>query len=76
MCVVATVQLLGSRTFCVTMTDDSAAEREAVLKTWPETQLLLCQFHVNQAVWRWLQQGRVRISDFSVTITKTMLKLK
>jgi len=46
----------------ITMTDDSAAEREAIAKVWPLTHLLLCQFHVNQAVWRWLQQGNVRSS--------------
>lgn len=36
------------------MTDDSAAERNALRKVFPESKLLLCIFHVTQAVWRWL----------------------
>lgn len=43
----------------ITMTDDSAAERDAIAEVWAQTLLFLCQFHVNQAVWRWLMQGKV-----------------
>lgn len=38
----------------VFMTDDSAAERNALNKVFPHSVLLLCTFHVMQAVWRWL----------------------
>ncbi|XP_077556983.1 uncharacterized protein LOC144170840 [Haemaphysalis longicornis] len=36
------------------MTDNSAAEKAALLETWPEARQLLCHFHVAQAEWRWL----------------------
>ena len=36
------------------MTDDSEAERNAFHAVWPESELLLCRFHLSQAVWRWL----------------------
>lgn len=36
------------------MTDDSSAERNALAKVWPKSKLYLCQFHVAQALWRWL----------------------
>jgi hypothetical protein len=38
----------------VIMTDDSAAERNALAAVFPESCLLLCIFHVCQALWRWL----------------------
>ena len=37
------------------MTDDCRAERSALKNVWPESTLLLCQFHILQALWRWLQ---------------------
>ncbi|KAH9631844.1 hypothetical protein HF086_000668 [Spodoptera exigua] len=40
----------------VAMTDDSRAERNALKSVLPNTRLLLCIFHVNQAIWRWLWQ--------------------
>ena len=38
----------------VIMTDDSEAERNALKCVYPKSSLLLCHFHVCQAVWRWL----------------------
>jgi len=38
----------------VIMTDDSSAERNALTKVFPTSKLLLCSFHVCQAMWRWL----------------------
>lgn len=35
------------------MTDDSAAEKQALREVWPVRQLL-CFFHVAQAEWRWI----------------------
>lgn len=36
------------------MTDNSSAEIEAIAQVWPESNHLLCIFHILQAVWRWL----------------------
>ena len=36
------------------MTDDCEALKNALATVWPETQQLLCDWHVMQAVWRWL----------------------
>ena len=36
------------------MTDDCAAERNALAKVFPNSVVLLCQFHVLWAAWRWL----------------------
>lgn len=36
------------------MTDDCSAERSALQDIFPEARLLLCTFHVCQALWRWL----------------------
>lgn len=38
----------------IIMTDDSHAERNALKSVYPNTKLLLCSFHICQAVWRWL----------------------
>ncbi|KAJ8970404.1 hypothetical protein NQ317_017186 [Molorchus minor] len=38
----------------VIMTDDSEAERNALSAVFPNSTLLLCTFHVCQAIWRWL----------------------
>lgn len=38
----------------VFMTDDSAAERNALAAVWPDSDQKLCLFHVAQALWRWL----------------------
>lgn len=41
----------------IVMTDDSSAERNALRTVFPNSTLLLCIFHVNQALWRWLWQS-------------------
>ena len=46
----------------VIMTDDSKAERNALREVFPTSWLLLCIFHVNQALWRWLWQSDHGIS--------------
>lgn len=43
------------------MTDDSAAEREALHTVFPNSKLLLCSFHVAQSVWRWLLEKKHNI---------------
>jgi len=43
----------GSRGPMYFMTDDCTAERNALLKVFPESISLLCQFHVLRAAWRW-----------------------
>ena len=39
------------------MTDDADAEINALHAVWPEAKLLLCVWHVLNALWRWLLQG-------------------
>ncbi|KAJ2952467.1 hypothetical protein O0L34_g6778 [Tuta absoluta] len=46
----------------IAMTDDSSAERNALRTVFPNTRLLLCIFHVNQALWRWLWQSEHDVS--------------
>ena len=43
------------------MTDDADSEINALKKVWPEAKLLLCVWHVLNAVWRWLWQSDHRI---------------
>ena len=43
------------------MTDDATAERNALLKKWPDATLLLCVFHLLQAFWRWLWESKHKI---------------
>nr|XP_054770098.1 uncharacterized protein LOC129277934 isoform X2 [Lytechinus pictus] len=43
------------------MTDDSAAEQNALSHVFPASQTLLCVFHVLQATWRWLWNGKNQI---------------
>lgn len=40
----------------VIMTDDCSAERNALRCVFPNSTLLLCTFHICQAMWRWLWQ--------------------
>jgi len=40
------------------LTDDSAAERNALELCWPKSIRLLCTFHVLQAFWRWLYDSK------------------
>jgi len=44
------------------MTDDSLAERNALQTCFPKSTLLLCTFHVLQAVWRWLWDSKHNIN--------------
>ncbi|KAL3192429.1 hypothetical protein MRX96_059070 [Rhipicephalus microplus] len=44
------------------MTDNSAAEKAALLAVWPEATQLLCHFHVAQAEWHWLHASSNKIS--------------
>lgn len=39
------------------MTDNSLAEINSIQAVWPMTLILLCIFHVLQAVWRWLWEA-------------------
>lgn len=43
------------------MTDDCTAERSVLGATFPEALLLLCIFHVLQAVWRWILASNHKI---------------
>ena len=43
------------------MTDDCDAERLALSKVWSEAILLLCVFHVLQAMWNWLWAAKNKI---------------
>jgi len=55
---------LGKTAFCgeqqplVFMTDDSIAERRALKIVFPKSTLLLCAFHLCQALWRWLCESK------------------
>ena len=40
------------------MTDDSDAERGALASCFPTATLLLCMFHVQQAMWRWVWDSK------------------
>lgn len=43
------------------MTDNSAAEKNAIRLVWPYSKQLLCHFHVAQAEWRWLMSSKNKI---------------
>ena len=43
------------------MTDDCDAERLALAETWQDAVLLLCVFHVLQAMWTWLWDSKHKI---------------
>ena len=43
------------------MTDDADAEINALRAVWPDAKLLLCVWHVLNAVWRWLWDGTHQI---------------
>jgi len=43
------------------VTDNAQAEINAIKNTWPESDHLLCIFHVCQAVWRWLWDSKNNI---------------
>ena len=54
------------------MTDDCDAERQALSGAWPSSVLLLCIFHVLQALWTWLwnQQNKIENKDRQVLLLK------
>lgn len=45
------------------MTDHSQAEMNAIQAVWPLCTVLLCIFHVLQAVWRWLWESKHNIPE-------------
>ena len=45
------------------MTDDSDSIRNSLSASWPQAELLLCQFHVLQALWNWLWEGKHKIAN-------------
>ena len=45
------------------MTDDSESQRQALAAAWPKSTQLLCVFHVLQAFWTWLHDGRNKIRN-------------
>lgn len=47
----------------VIMTDDSAAERRSLGTVFPDARLLLCVFHVCQAMWRWIWKNEHKIQN-------------
>lgn len=53
------------------MTDDSDAMRNALRSVFPSVTLLLCHFHVLQAVWRWLfnTKNNIRQQDRKLLIS-------
>ncbi|CAG8847485.1 13803_t:CDS:2, partial [Gigaspora margarita] len=58
------------------LTDDSAAERNALKFCWPQSNLLLCTFHVLQAFWRWLYNAKHGISkEHRIIIMNQMKKI-
>nr|XP_054753693.1 uncharacterized protein LOC129259425 [Lytechinus pictus] len=46
----------------VFITDDCSSERKAIHAVFPKSTLLLCTFHLLQAVWRWLWDSKHGIS--------------
>ena len=46
----------------VFMTDNCSELREALSKSWPNSKLLICVFHLMQQVWRWLFERKHNIS--------------
>lgn len=62
-------KILGSSAFNgkgepnVFMTDDSTPERRALNRVFPASRLLLCSFHICQAVWRWLWNHKHNIEQ-------------
>lgn len=51
----------GSRGPLVFLSDDSEAERQSLHEVFPEATLILCVFHLLQAVWRFLWEGKNNI---------------
>lgn len=45
----------------IIMTDDAEAERKALGKVYPDSTLLLCSFHILQALWRFLWDAKHKV---------------
>ena len=45
----------------IIMTDDCESQRQALTATWPKAKMLLCVFHVLQAFWTWLHDGKNKV---------------
>ena len=60
---------LGPRLF---MTDDSTVLRNSLSLSWPQAELLICQFHVLQAFWIWLSDSKHEIAKHD---RSTLLKM-
>ena len=43
------------------MTDDSESQRQALATAWPKATQLFCVFHVQQAFWTWLHEGKNKV---------------
>ena len=52
------------------MTDDSRAEKNALLDVWEKSGQLLCHFHVAQAEWRWIHANKDIPKDTKPIIMK------
>ena len=48
----------GEKGPAIFMTDDSEAERRSLQSVFPESKLVLCVFHVLQAAWRYVWEGK------------------
>lgn len=40
------------------MVDDSKAEQNSIQAVFPKSVILLCTFHIQQAVWRWIWKAK------------------
>ena len=50
------------------MTDDSDVLRNSLSSNWPSSVLLLCQFHVLQALWMWDAKHDINKQDRPVLL--------
>ena len=62
---------LGLQVF---LTDNNFEERSALTSSWPNASLLLCVFHLLQAVWRWLVDKENNISKDDRTLLVCKVK--
>ena len=56
------------------ITDDDSAERNGLNYAWPQATLLLCHFHLLQAVWTWLWKAEHKIERQDRPILLNLLK--
>ncbi|KAK3907383.1 PTS system glucose-specific EIICBA component, partial [Frankliniella fusca] len=47
------------------MTDNSSAEKGALLNVWPTALQYLCHFHIGQSEWRWLRDSKHHVPQDS-----------